>query len=405
MSPAEDPAISPRTYWIVLAVIILMGALLRFIPSAGFTSRGFDEHIYVYHLSFLETRGLFEYPDHCLDYLVKQAKDTNAIPPPSRVLYLFFAHLWRAVTGAELYPALVKTSALFSTLTLVLTAGFIRRIAGLGLSLAVTALMSVAMNQIHQAQHAMNDGFFTFWCVLALWSLWENLQQPGRRVWMITYAVSLAAMVMVKENSFFVVVAICGLLLLNRWLHFGTAGKPLWLLTFIGPLVGFVILVFLAGGIDVLVAVFRLVVAKSQAVPYMIKHGDGPWYRYFVELMLVSPLVMVLAIGRAFQLRAADKASLYLLLFVGFTMAMMVNIKYGMNLRYATIWDLPLRFLACAGLFQLCARFASHARLLTVVATVVFALLELNQYRVFCMKAPTYALTPAELLQAARVVK
>ncbi len=404
-SEDSSPGISPRTYWTVLGLIVLLGALLRFIPSAGFTSRGFDEHIYVYHLSFIEAKGLAEYPEHCLDFLQKQAKDSNAIPPPTRILYLYCAHLWRTVTGAEQYGALVQTSALFGTFTLLLTAGFIRRLAGPALSLAVTALMSVAPNQIHHAQHALNDGFLSFWCVLALWSLWESLQRPGHRGWLVTYGLSLCAMVLLKENSFFVVVGIGALLLLNRWLHFGTAGRPLWLVTFLAPLLGVVVLVFLAGGIDVLIAIYQLLVAKSQEVPYNIKNGDGPWYRYLLETMLVSPLVILLATGRAFQLRATDKASLYLLLFTGFTMALMVNVKYGMNYRYATIWDLPLRFLACAGLFELCTRGGSRARVLTVVATVAFALVELNQYRVFCMKARTYAFTPTELLQAVRIIK
>ncbi len=405
MPPANHSSISPRLYWSALALILLLGAVLRLVPSAAFKSRGFDEHIYVHHLSYLDRHSLLDYPENCLVYLMKQSKDSSAIPPPTRFLYLYCAHLWRATTGADLYASLVKTSALFSILVLALTAGFTRRLAGPGLALAVTALMSVAMNQVHQSQHAMIDGFFTFWCLLALWSLWENLQQPGRLLWMTLYAASLAAMVMTKENSFFVVAGICGLLLANRWLHFGTITKPLLLLTLAGPLLGFVSLVFLAGGLDVFIAIYSLLVTKSHAVPFAIVNGDGPWYRYLVELMLVSPLLVLLATGRAFHLRAADKPSLFLLLFVGLTFAMMANLKYGMNLRYTTIWDMPLRLLAAAGLFTFCERFGPRARLATLLATAALVLFEFNQYVIFTVDSPTYALTPAETLRAVKVLK
>ena len=54
------------------------------------------------------------------------------------------------------------------------------RMAGRGTALAVLALMACAPTQIHMSQHALVDGFFTFWATLTLWMLWENLRQPLR---------------------------------------------------------------------------------------------------------------------------------------------------------------------------------------------------------------------------------
>ena len=224
--------------------------------------------------------------------------------PPTRFLYIYSAHLWQVATGAGVRESLVRVSAVFSILALIAAAGFAHRLGGAGMSLIVAALMSVTMNQIHQAQHAMIDGFFTFLCLLALWSLWENLQRPGRWLWLSAYGASLSAMVMTKENSFFVVAAICGLLAANRWLRFGSVSKPLLLVTVAGPLAGFVFLVFLAGGLDVFVAIYRLLILKSKAVPWAILNGDGPWYRYVIDLVIVSPLVVLLAAGRAFHGRS-----------------------------------------------------------------------------------------------------
>lgn len=402
---ALAPAISRRVYWICLILIVLVGGVLRLHPWAGFQGRGVDETMYVNYVTDLGKMRLADYPEFCEHYLVQQSQSALAMLPPTRFLYLYAAYAWQAFTGASAVDALISISAWFTILSLLTTAGFAHRLGGAGLSLAVTGLMSVAMNQIHQAQHVMIDGFFTFWCLLALWSFWENLQRPGHAVWLGVYAVSLAAMVLTKENSFFVVVAICGLLVANRWLQFGTVSKPLLLMTVAGPLAGFVFLVFLTGGLDVFLAIYRLLVAKSKVVPWAILNGDGPWYRYLIDLVIVSPLVVLLAAGRAFQLRTADKASLFLLAFIGLTFALMANVKYGMNLRYATIWDMPLRFLAAAQLIQLGARFGSRAVPVTACAFVALAAMELHQYQVFCVAYPAYTLTDQELLRAVNILK
>ncbi len=42
----------------------------------------------------------------------------------------------------------------------------------------------------------------------------------------------------------------------------------------------------------------------------------------------------------------AKAGVLFLSIFVVASYAIMCNIKYGMNLRYANMWDMPLRFLA-----------------------------------------------------------
>ncbi len=109
---------------------------------------------------------------------------------------------------------------------------------------------------------------------------------------------------MTKENSFFVFVAVCALLLANRWLKFGTVTREIIVCTFVGPLLGVVALIFLAGGIETLLTTYQLSVGKNYSLTYAIMTGDGPWYRYLVDLLLVSPIVLLLAFGAIFRLDA-----------------------------------------------------------------------------------------------------
>src|SRR5439155_15382562 len=136
-----------------------------------------------------------------------------------------------------------------------------------------------------------------------------------------------------KENAAFAGFGLAGVLLLDRWLRFGTVTSRLLLLSVAGPLVGLLILVWLCGGANTFVATYRLVVSKASVLPYAIATGDGPWYRYLVDLLLASPLIFLLAWAAIFRLKFADKPSLYLLTFVASTYLLMCNIRYGMNLR------------------------------------------------------------------------
>src|SRR5205807_4912586 len=155
--------------------------------------------------------------------------------------------------------ALKDVASFFSILTLSISAAFAWRMRGLGWSLALTSLVAFAPTQIHMSQHALVDGFFTFWALLTLWMLWENLQAPRNWRWLAGYTLSLALLVITKENSFFVWVGVVVLLIVNRWLRVGTVTRELVIATALGPLLGVIILIVLAGGFDVLWGTYRLV--------------------------------------------------------------------------------------------------------------------------------------------------
>jgi 4-amino-4-deoxy-L-arabinose transferase-like glycosyltransferase len=290
-------------------------------------------------------------------------------------------------------------------LSLVVATLFAWRAKGAAWALGVAALMAFAPTQIHMSQHALVDGFFSFWALLCLWLLWECLQAPQRVALLVYYVLALSLLVLTKENAFFVFVAIVALLLANHWLQFGQTTRQLLLATLLGPLLGAVILVFLAGGLTDLIATYQLSVSKNYQLTYAILTGDGPWYRYLVDLLLVSPIVLILAIGAAFRLDRTQKPELFLSIFIAASYLIMCNVKYGMNLRYANMWDMPLRFLAFS---QITYLFSSLRRYGTVIVVVVVGLLcavELRQYLVLTVRYPLYELVSEGLLRALKILK
>jgi 4-amino-4-deoxy-L-arabinose transferase-like glycosyltransferase len=407
---------------VLLAIIFAVGIFLRLTPHAfspgarlhsiaffhpqpAFDMIGFDEGLYREYVNALSNGGLGSYPDIVQGYIEIQTKLPGSILPPLRFLYIFTAYAWHSIFGSEALDALRQVAAFFSMLTLAFAAIFAWRIRGTTWTIAIAALMAVAPTQLHMSQHALVDGFFTFWALLVLWLFWENLQAPRDGRWLVGYIIALALLVLTKENSFFVWIALVALLVTNRWLQFGILTRELVIATFLGPLLGVVVLIFLAGGIDVFVQSYQLSVGKNFQLPYAILTGDGPWYRYLVDLLLVSPIVLILALATIFRLNRAMRPELFMSVFIAASYLVMCNVKYGMNLRYANMWDMPLRFLAFSQIVALASWIKLYRAAVIAAAVIFLAAIEFHQYIILAVRYPLYELVTYDLLLALKILK
>lgn len=374
-------------------------------PEPKMNGVGFDEGLYRGYLNGIIDHGLGAYPEMVQEYIEIQGKMDQAILPPVRFLYIFAGYVWHLCFGSDALASLRQVASFSSILTVILSGIFAWRLRGCATALAVIALMSCAPTQIHMSQHALIDGFFSFWALICLWMLWENLQTGRNWRWILAYTVALALLVITKENSFFVWCGLVAVIVTNHWLQFGTVRRELLLATIAGPLLGVAILVFLAGGLDNLIATYRLLVTKASITPYTIMTGDGPWHRYLVDLLLVSPVILLLALGTVFRLNRTKKPELYLSIFIAVTYLIMCNVKYGMNLRYANMWDMPLRFLAFSQIGVLAALVPRYRTVLTVILIGFVAGFELRQYFILTVQYPLYELITHDLLHALHILK
>ena len=176
------------------------------------------------------------------------------------------------------------------------------------------------------------------------------------------------------------------------------------LCTFAGALLGAAGIAVLSGGLDHAIETYVILVHNASHLDYAIQTGDGPWHRYLCELLIMSPFVLLLAVGGVFRLGRENKAQIYLLSFVAFSYLIMCNVKYGMNLRYTNMWDMPLRFLAFWQLGLLCEKFrpprragAHHLhRRCSASSTCASAHLFFVQYHI-------YEPVPKDLLHAVKI--
>lgn len=420
---AQRPASSApsRAWWSVVALILLLGATARIYPSGHWQGVGFDEGLYRNYALMTERFGVGHYPELCAYYLRDQAEPGSIVKlPPTRFLYIACGVLTKRAFFGDAKPADLDADAaakanmvtslhwvsIVSSILLMLVAGLAAgRMFGRGMGLAVFALVAASPLQLHLAQHGFIDSFFGLWAVLALWLLWENLRAPGDARWLSAYGVSLAFMVLTKESSFFVYAGLCGLLALNRWARFGNVTPRLLLVTVLGPLAGVATLVTLAGGLPQFIEIYRSLVSKAQQHPFAIATGDGPWFRYFIELMTISPIVFCLALTGLFTLPREHRGYLFLAGFVAVSFAIMCNVRYGMNLRYTAIWELPLSAFAAAAILRLAQAGGRRAIPLAALLVVGLCAYDVRQYKILFVDHDLYELVPDGMLRAVQIVK
>jgi 4-amino-4-deoxy-L-arabinose transferase-like glycosyltransferase len=277
--------------------------------------------------------------------------------------------------------------------------------AGPGVGLGVMALLAASPLSIHMGRHALVDGFFAFWATLCLWLLWENLKRPNDARWLTALAIALALMVTAKENAFFVYVALAAIVGLNHWAKFGIVTRRLLLVGVLGPLIGVAILVMLAGGLPEFIGIYKMLVTKAQDLDYAKSTGDGQWFRYLIELIIIDPIVFLLALTGLFTLPRTNRAFGFLIAFVVFSYLIMCNVRYGMNMRYTTIWALPLAAFAVAQIIKVAESCGRYAQFVAVAAIVGICAFNLSQYQLFFVKYAIYEPVPASTLQAIKMLK
>ena len=83
----------------------------------------------------------------------------------------------------------------------------------------------------------------------------------------------------------------------------------------------------------------------------------------------------------------------------------MCNIKFGMNLRYATIWELPICALATAQVCELARPFGKRASFVAILLVIGLCAYSLRQYVIFFVDNHLYELISEALLRAVKIVK
>jgi len=395
------PALPGWRHLSAAVFIFLFGCLLRFHVWHDFEYVGFDEKIYCLYVSALDSVGPAGFPEIARSYIADVQKAEYVYLPPTRVAYLFPAYAVHKLLGLPVLVSLRAVSAFASCLFMLAAYLFAMRWLNPLNALAALALLACAPLQIHMAQYAFIDGVAGLAALLGVACFWESLQHGGK--WVVGFAASFLFLLLTKQETAVFVGLFFGVMLCCAGrLGLGKAGWRLALACVSSVVAAVAILSLLSGGPGTLREVFQVYTRLSMTLPYTLATGGGPWYRYLVEYVFVSPAVFLLAAAFGICLAGKTPLNRFLLIFFVFTYAVMCSIPHGMNVRHTVMWDFPIALFAvqCVGWIVAGARARG---VVFSVAVAVVCLISLRQYESVFVTLydtdPTFMFRKVELIR------
>jgi hypothetical protein len=101
-----------------------------------------------------------------------------------------------------------------------------------------------------------------------------------------------------------------------------------------------------AGGVDPVLRTARAFSGAASLSEYALRYQGGPWFRFLVDLMLISPwpvLCWLVWIGVLIAGRAWDERAGFWALVPALTIGMLCLVPHGKNPRLALFLEAPMR--------------------------------------------------------------
>ena len=366
-----------------------------------------DDGFYMRYMQAVHERGLSAFPGLFEKWNADEA--SWIFPPPSRIGFIVVSALWAGLFGPTLFAlqALSITSHLLGSLVNYL---FARRHLGEPRALYVGVLWAWSPLLMGLSRLALTDSFIALCTSLTVWLFIELVQAPASRRRLMAFAVALAFMVLVKELTVLLTVPFIAFVLIERFWRREPLEVPTFLAAFALPgIVVASLLVLAAGGLPGLLESWRIVLGSPATNTYAIRLGSGPWFRYLIDYLCLSPATTLLALAFAGVLAVRLRSGRYdrLLVF----MALLVGCFlfefscFTKNVRYAVVLELPLRIFAVCMLGELLGtRGRARSVLLCFLAVAALCWLDWRSFDLYWVRYDGYDPTSQFLLGARHLI-
>ena len=340
----------------LLLFILIAGAALRIAVNDVDEYSPDDEAVYVRTTAFLCQHGWTSYPTLVRNYLAN--REAWLYPHPMRWGHFALTTLACTLSGKCDARTLADLSTAAGILSILLIFLLGRELLGVEVALIAAALSVTSPLQLAMGRRALQDEVFCASVLLTLWlcALVVRATEATSRRRLLLTAAAVAAMTLtlaIKESSVLLYPAfllfLCALAPSPR-----SRALPRIAALFVMPLLlDAAVTIALCGGLRAYLDLLKIVMTAASSInsPFARQYSSGPFHRPLFDLVILSPLVMVLAIAGAAR-SGRDRALNALSLFAAATL-----IVFGLlalkNVRYVIPVDPVARLLAASVLASL----------------------------------------------------
>jgi 4-amino-4-deoxy-L-arabinose transferase-like glycosyltransferase len=393
--------LNARIYALV-ALLLIAGAALRIEVDDVEEYSPDDEAVYVSSTAFLHEHGWSSYPGLVQKYVAD--RDAWLYPHPMRWGYFALSTLACSVATNCDARALAGLSTAAGIVSILLVFLIGRELLGAEVALIAAALTATSPLQLAMGRRALQDEVFCASILLTLWLACLVIKAGHgvgpRRLGLLAAAVASMTLTLAIKESFLPLYPAVLLFLvvlappprLRSW-------RGIAPLVILPPALYALVTIALCGGVKRYFDLLHIVMTTASSInsPFARELSSGPFHRPLFDLVILSPIVMVLGIAGA--ARSGEDRALRALTAFATAALVILGLLSLKNVRYAIPVDPVARLLAASLIASLPRR-----PWLAVCVAGLIAATELRLFHEIFLVADVYDPLTDEMLRALHAI-
>jgi len=340
-----------------------------------------DEGFYLKYGTYIGEHGFSGFKK--LFELYTQDQD-NLYPNPLRIGFILLSVFWLKAFGYS-FLGLAHLSLFSFLVFLCVSFYFASKYFDKDTALCYAVLLAFSPLALGLARRALLESTVQLFVAICFWLFWSLIQsRSSLKTAVFILVFSLA--ILMKETVFLLSPIFVVFLLMYKFLFKREVRLMDFLSVSIFPflIVGMVYLS--VGGLTHTLQTIRIILHSPKTNPHAIAFGQGPWFRYIIDFMLLSPWVVLCSIGFIFSYFLSERRhDLEVFAIVFAVLSYFLFNFFTKNVRYVMMLDIPMRLFTVLLLKEIISRSVPrHATLVLTLLILGLALLDyMNFYTLF----------------------
>lgn len=342
---------------IICLILFAIFSVYLLIPSESGFLEGADEGYYFKYAANIIERGIAGFPELIKSYV----KDPRfyLMPPPSRTGHILSAALWLRLFGVN-FITLFKFSFFCYVLFILVNIYYSRKIFGRDISYLFTLLVSSSPLIMAMGRRAFLDSNVNLWWAVSVWAFLDFLISKNK-IKFFVFLLSYSFCITVKESSLLLLVFFIISFFIHRYYFKNIISiRYLFGIIFIPLAIAGVFYTTLFGGVVNFIGLMKVILdvhfGSVNLSHYAVLFCSGPWYRYIIDFLLLSPINTLLFIGYTGYILICRKwewNKLYFLLYFVVIFAILSSLKHTKVVRFVINLDMVIVLFSVFMLYDL----------------------------------------------------
>ncbi len=357
-------------------------------PKEENFAKGADEGHYLAYSKYLSENGIKSYPKLFEEHV--KNKENWIWPSPLRVGYFLLSSFWFKIFGPG-FRSLANLSFICYILFLLFSLYFSNRYFGKGVSSLFVLLLAFSPLTMAMAKRALSDSMGNMFIALSIW-LFLSFLTDKKIFNFILFLLFYVFSVLIREQSILLILFFSICFLIYKYIYKADIPKIYFPAIIFVPIfsIGLIWLIS-SQSFSNLVTMIKLTCYLPTVNQYSILFCRGPWFRYIIDYLLISPFVTILALSFVIysltnrEIFKDYKISYFLILFF-ILYLLLSSFDYNKNIRYAIALDMIMRLFAVFMLKEIFkkSRFMTDFVFVTILFLCFFDYLSFMD--LFCQK-------------------